>query len=161
MNDHCNNCSTLFHRAKCLDLLEGPFRVNSELPEKDYSSKVLFLDYDFYFFYLYCSIMCEILFISFCISAFEDMRKMKDDLEIDESSDDSVVKAKRFFEVCFSYLLPFVLLLIYVFLMLVFLLLKIAVSRNFTRGRRRELVHAACLYCACRYEIIYFCLCLP
>ncbi|KAL5770230.1 hypothetical protein ACOSP7_014384 [Xanthoceras sorbifolium] len=55
--------------------------------------------------------------------AYEDMKMMKNALEIDYS-DEIVFTAKRFYEV--------------------------AVSRNFTKGRRKELVQASCLYCACR-----------
>ncbi|KAK3198206.1 hypothetical protein Dsin_021621 [Dipteronia sinensis] len=55
--------------------------------------------------------------------AYEDMKMMKDALQIDYS-DEIVFTARRFYD--------------------------IAVSRNFTKGRRRELVQASCLYCACR-----------
>ncbi|KAK2637698.1 hypothetical protein Ddye_025493 [Dipteronia dyeriana] len=56
-------------------------------------------------------------------TVYEEMRSMKDALQIDYS-DDIVQTAKRIYE--------------------------IALSRNFTKGRRRELVQASCLYCACR-----------
>ncbi|XVE90243.1 hypothetical protein DITRI_Ditri20bG0063100 [Diplodiscus trichospermus] len=58
--------------------------------------------------------------------AFDDMRCMKDALSIDDYSDDVVETARRFYE--------------------------IALERNFTRGRRSELVQAACLYLACRQK---------
>ncbi|KAK1581812.1 hypothetical protein Q3G72_009245 [Acer saccharum] len=66
--------------------------------------------------------------------AYEDMRDMKDGLQID-FSDEIVQTARRFYE--------------------------IALSRNFTKGRRKELVRASCLYCACRYELgaVYLQLC--
>lgn len=32
--------------------------------------------------------------------------------------------------------------------------MKIAVARNFTKGRRTEQVQASCLYLACRYDIL-------
>ncbi|XVF30705.1 hypothetical protein REPUB_Repub16aG0081400 [Reevesia pubescens] len=58
--------------------------------------------------------------------AFDDMRCMKDALSIDDYSDDVVETARRFYE--------------------------IALERNFTRGRRSELVQGACLYLACRQK---------
>ncbi|XP_007029946.2 PREDICTED: transcription factor IIIB 90 kDa subunit [Theobroma cacao] len=58
--------------------------------------------------------------------AFDDMRCMKDALSIDDYSDDVVETASRFYE--------------------------IALERNFTRGRRTELVQASCLYLACRQK---------
>ncbi|XVF42652.1 hypothetical protein PTKIN_Ptkin01aG0381800 [Pterospermum kingtungense] len=58
--------------------------------------------------------------------AYDDMRGMKDALSIDDYSDDVVETARRFYE--------------------------IALERNFTRGRRSELVQAACLYLACRQK---------
>ncbi|KAH9784711.1 cyclin/Brf1-like TBP-binding protein [Citrus sinensis] len=59
--------------------------------------------------------------------AFDDMRQMKNALNIGES-DEIVHVAKRFY--------------------------GIAVARNFTKGRRTEQVQASCLYLACRYDIL-------
>ncbi|KAH9784706.1 cyclin/Brf1-like TBP-binding protein [Citrus sinensis] len=66
--------------------------------------------------------------------AFDDMRQMKNALNIGES-DEIVHVAKRFY--------------------------GIAVARNFTKGRRTEQVQASCLYLACRYELgaVYLQLC--
>ncbi|OMO88771.1 Transcription factor TFIIB [Corchorus olitorius] len=58
--------------------------------------------------------------------AYDEMRLMKNALSIDDYSDDVVETAGRFYE--------------------------IALERNFTRGRRSELVQAACLYLACRQK---------
>ncbi|KHG02044.1 Transcription factor IIIB 90 kDa subunit [Gossypium arboreum] len=67
--------------------------------------------------------------------ASEQMSGMKNALQIDDYSDDVVHTARRFYE--------------------------IGLERNFTRGRRSELVQAACLYLACRYELgsVYLQLC--
>ncbi|TYI47724.1 hypothetical protein E1A91_D13G194200v1 [Gossypium mustelinum] len=58
--------------------------------------------------------------------ASEQMSGMKNALQIDDYSDDVVHTARRFYE--------------------------IGLERNFTRGRRSELVQAACLYLACRQK---------
>ncbi|KAE8733708.1 Cyclin/Brf1-like TBP-binding protein, putative isoform 2 [Hibiscus syriacus] len=67
--------------------------------------------------------------------AFDNMNSLRIQLEIDDYSDEVVQIARRFYE--------------------------IGLERNFTRGRRSELVEAACLYLACRYELgsVYLQLC--
>ncbi|KAK8545547.1 hypothetical protein V6N13_066825 [Hibiscus sabdariffa] len=56
--------------------------------------------------------------------AFDNMNGLRISLHIDDYSDEVVAIARRFYE--------------------------IGLERNFTRGRRSELVEAACLYLACR-----------
>ncbi|GMI85458.1 hypothetical protein like AT3G09360 [Hibiscus trionum] len=56
--------------------------------------------------------------------AFDNMNSLRISLHIDDYSDEVVEIARRFYE--------------------------IGLERNFTRGRRSELVEAACLYLACR-----------
>ncbi|KAK8542893.1 hypothetical protein V6N13_136554 [Hibiscus sabdariffa] len=58
--------------------------------------------------------------------AFDNMNSLRIQLEIDAYSDEVVLIARRFYE--------------------------IGLERNFTRGRRSELVEAACLYLACRQK---------
>ncbi|GMJ11287.1 hypothetical protein like AT3G09360 [Hibiscus trionum] len=58
--------------------------------------------------------------------AFDNMNSLRIQLEIDAYSDEVVEIARRFYE--------------------------IGLERNFTRGRRSELVEAACLYLACRQK---------
>ncbi|XP_038998397.1 transcription factor IIIB 90 kDa subunit-like [Hibiscus syriacus] len=58
--------------------------------------------------------------------AFDNMNSLRIQLEIDDYSDEVVQIARRFYE--------------------------IGLERNFTRGRRSELVEAACLYLACRQK---------
>lgn len=62
--------------------------------------------------------------------------------------------ARRFYTVIWCYILFFLLVhsWLYTIMFDSFCLswLKIAVERNFTRGRERDLVGAACLYVACR-----------
>ncbi|KAB2004173.1 hypothetical protein ERO13_D11G170800v2 [Gossypium hirsutum] len=67
--------------------------------------------------------------------ALDGIRSLKTGLLIDEYSDDVANVALRFYEV--------------------------GLERNFTKGRRSELVQAACLYLACRYELgsVYLQLC--
>ncbi|KAE8707886.1 hypothetical protein F3Y22_tig00110372pilonHSYRG00275 [Hibiscus syriacus] len=58
--------------------------------------------------------------------AFDNMNSLRIQLELDDYSDEVVEIARRFYE--------------------------IGLERNFTRGRRSELVEAACLYLACRQK---------
>lgn len=64
----------------------------------------------------------------------------------------------RFTEYALSELLVFLLYICFsepdiVFSYLFMYLLKIALEKNFTRGRRSEQVQAACIYIACRWGI--------
>lgn len=93
--------------------------------------------------------------IPFCAAAYAEMGFIANAIGI--SGGDSIIRpALAFYTVSFftcNFHSRWIICLCNDQLFEVLLLLKIALERNFTRGRRKEQVAAACLYIACRYEI--------